>query len=335
LRNGDHVNTPLLVPSLSSKGFPFLTTKDRKASEAEVFLRIAAPGLNESLLISAYDIRQGHLPDVAQFSDGFLQSIYSNPKLLIIDSGGYEKSRDYDSGSVYRYPVKSEPWGPGKLAETLSSFSPEVTGAIVNFDGKGSYERQISDAQAFLSRWPRFLAVCLVKPEPRAQYLNVDKLRPLLPRLHAFSAVGVTEKELGSSVLDRALAIAKLRGALDQGGVDIPIHVFGSLDTLFTPLYFLVGAEIFDGLTWLRYAYRDGATVYPDALALMEGDLSLRDDQRVARMVVHNLDYLGRLKLQMRRYVRERDMSVFGKAIATALQQALSSVEAELGGNSA
>ncbi len=46
--------------------------------------------------------------------------------------------------------------------------------------------------------------------------------------------------------------IAKLRKALDKAGLNIPLHVFGSLDTVTTPLYFLAGADIFDGLTWLR-----------------------------------------------------------------------------------
>ena len=43
--------------------------------------------------------------------------------------------------------------------------------------------------------------------------------------------------------------------ALDDAGVGIPIHVFGSLDPLISPIYWLAGAEIFDGLTWINMAY--------------------------------------------------------------------------------
>jgi hypothetical protein len=56
--------------------------------------------------------------------------------------------------------------------------------------------------------------------------------------------------------------IAKLRNALTKAGIDIPIHVFGSLDSVTTPLYFLAGADVFDGLTWLRFAFHEGQTLY-------------------------------------------------------------------------
>ena len=331
LPGGGHLDTPLLVPSLSSKGFPTLRQSGRDVSEAQMYLRLAAPHLNETLLVSAYDLHYGHLPDVDRFQSGFLQSIYSNPKLLIIDSGGYEKSRDYDAGSLYRYPFKSKRWGAGKLGDLLDSFAPEVTGAIVNFDGRGSYDQQIADSQAFMARWPRFLSVFLLKPEPRAQFIDVDRLHPHAQRLRAFSALGVTEKELGSTLLDRAVRVAGLRRMLDSRDVHIPIHLFGSLDTVFTPLYFLSGAEIFDGLTWLRYAYRKGLTIYGDSLALMEQNLTLRDDQRLTAMVVQNLHYLARLKTQMHRYVAEEDIAVF-EEVAPTLQQSISAVQAAVGG---
>ena len=52
--------------------------------------------------------------------------------------------------------------------------------------------------------------------------------------------------------------IAQIRRALDGVGLDTPLHVFGSLDTVTTPMYFMAGADIFDGLTWLRFAFYNG-----------------------------------------------------------------------------
>jgi hypothetical protein len=124
--------------------------------------------------------------------------------------------------------------------------------------------------------------------------------------------------------------IAKLRRLLDERGVDVPIHVFGSLDTLYTPLYFLAGAEIFDGLTWLRYAYHEGHTLYAEALALLQGDVELRWDQRGARVHVNNLDYLQRLSRRMKRYLSSGDLSVFGP-IAPTLSATYSALMSELG----
>ena len=35
--------------------------------------------------------------------------------------------------------------------------------------------------------------------------------------------------------------VAKLRELLDRADVDVPIHVFGALDPLYTPLYYAAG----------------------------------------------------------------------------------------------
>ena len=89
LTNGFDVATPLLIPSLSSKGFPLLSGRSNSRSEVEIYVGIAGPSLVESLLISAYDIYYNYLPGADQFRQDFFQSIYARPKLLVIDSGGY------------------------------------------------------------------------------------------------------------------------------------------------------------------------------------------------------------------------------------------------------
>ena len=66
--------------------------------------------------------------------------------------------------------------------------------------------------------------------------------------LEGFDLVGVTEKELGNSLLNRLHNTSRLRMALDEVSNEAPIHVFGSLDPLNVPLYFAAGAEVFDGL---------------------------------------------------------------------------------------
>jgi hypothetical protein len=248
---------------------------------------------------------------------------------LIIDSGGYERGRDYDSGAIYRTPFHPKRWGPSLLGETLKSLSPDVTGVLVNYDYKAPYPAQIAAAQVFFSKAPHFKSDFLLKPEPKQRYIDVDRLHPNMKRLLAFDIIGVTEKELGSSVLERASTIAHLRRGLDEQGVNRPIHVFGSLDTICTPLYFMVGAELFDGLTWLRYGYHDGATLYSDALAVLEGNLTQREDQRAASVLVNNLNYLARLKLQMMRYLAGEGAAVFGR-FAEALESARSSIESTL-----
>jgi len=329
LTNGFELKTPLLVPSVSSKGFPFLGGKVDGISEMSIYLGIVGPALVDSLLISAYDIHYSYLPSTDQLRVDFFESIYANPKLLLIDSGGYERGRDYDSSAVYRAPTHPKRWGAALLSATLATLSEDVTGVLVNYDHKASYSSQIASAQAFFAKVPRFKTDILLKPEPKQRYIDVDRLRPAMRRLAHFDVIGVTEKELGPSVLERAATVARLRRALDDLEVDRPIHVFGSLDTLYTPLYFMLGAEVFDGLTWLRYGYHDGATIYPDAIAVLEGNLTEREDQRVANVLVNNLRYLARLRLQMMRYLAGEGAAVFGR-YAEVLESARSAVESSL-----
>ena len=58
---GISVDTPLLVPSFSSKGFGF--NKD-KESEIKGIFTVASEYLSDTMLLSAYDIHYGHLKSI-------------------------------------------------------------------------------------------------------------------------------------------------------------------------------------------------------------------------------------------------------------------------------
>lgn len=68
---------------------------------------------------------------------------------------------------------------------------------------------------------------------------------------------GVTEKELGDSILRRLRTLAQLRSRPDEVGVGSPIHVFGGLDPLLTPYILLpapnssTGLHGFDTRFWM------------------------------------------------------------------------------------
>jgi hypothetical protein len=148
-----------------------------------------------------------------------------------------------------------------------------------------------------------------VKPETKEQqYVQIPQLLASVQDLAGFSVVGITEKELGNSAVDRMKHVAQLRLALDEVGLKgIPIHVFGSLDPVSVCLYFLAGAEIFDGLTWLRYAYMDGLAVYRQNAAARLDMLDRRDLSVTVEMMQRNLSYLSSLTNQMRKFLNEGD----------------------------
>jgi hypothetical protein len=105
--------------------------------------------------------------------------------------------------------------------------------------------------------------------------------------------------------------IARLRMALTNAGLETPIHIFGSLDTISTPLYFLAGADIFDGLTWLRYAYHKGNTIYRQNFGALELGPSVNADMVNLRCWSSNYHYTKNLELQMRRFLKQGNFSEF------------------------
>ena len=129
--------------------------------------------------------------------------------------------------------------------------------------------------------------------------------------LAKFDVIAFTEKELGPSIFDRMLAIARVRMALHQNGFATPIHVFGSLDPISTPLYFLSGADYFDGLTWLRYAYWKGYAVYRQNFGAAELNLDLRMAQMNNQVSIRNFTYLQQLQTEMRQFLNNDDFDSF------------------------
>jgi hypothetical protein len=129
--------------------------------------------------------------------------------------------------------------------------------------------------------------------------------------LNRFDVIGVTEKELGNSVLDRVRNLATLRTLLDDNGVRSPIHIFGGLDPLAVILYYVAGAEIFDGLTWLRYGFVDGVAVYRENFNVLKTPLDLLPPTARSHMLTSNLAQLQRLAHSMREYQHTGDIRVF------------------------
>jgi len=118
--------------------------------------------------------------------------------------------------------------------------------------------------------------------------------------------LGVTENELGKDLIDRLTNLAKLRVAMDREQVNIPIHVWGGLDPIFSPLYFFAGAEIFDGVSWLRYAYFGGVAVYRDCYGVLNDGIETPFDHVRALTLSHNLTYLQDLATSFRRFVDDK-----------------------------
>jgi len=220
----------------------------------------------------------------------------------------------------------------------LSRWSSKWPTIAVSFDSPAKFltlSKQIASAIEFQERYPRLLWEFLVKPESAGDNLApVEKLIRKVDQLRRFAVVGITEKELDDSLFGAMTKIARLRMAMDAAGVSVPIHIFGSLDALTTVLYFLAGAEVFDGLTWLRFGYRDGRTIYYQNYTALgdSGGIRLRTEEQHYEMWRNNYYYLEKLRTQMINFERTSDLENFG-AIHPLLTDALKQLEATVQGS--
>lgn len=276
------VRTPLLVPSFSSRGFPDISGIHLSTSD-EVF---------EASLVSAYDISYGFLAG---------QDIYCSD-VLFIDSGGYEAKLTYDPEEVYNHDRRGRPWSLEDYRTVLDRLSPLSQPVMVSFDHADPRPLmvQAEEARTLFCDYPQYASDFLCKPEEGSLLVNVDDLVKKIDDVAvSFSLLGVTEKELGESLLERCCNLLRIRAALLAAGSELPIHVFGCMEPLSLVSYFLCGADVFDGLTWLRLAFSDGLPLYGQVDAILREEWKFRDADLLVARWVRNLRTLRELNRAM------------------------------------
>ena len=318
--SGLEAKTPLLIPSFSSKGFVFpLKQKSEKAghtffqtkiklpkednptsgkiSEVAKLIKNVSDTLTDSMLVSAYDIYHKHIPIP-----------YENrtPDIIFLDSGGYEVGDAFDYSEIIRSDIKPNQWNLEKHTEVLETWPDYVPAVFVSYDcgfrGKPIAE-QIKLAKRSLSAFKgKHLCTFLIKPiskEEKTFNKTLTEVFNNITKLKSFDIIGIAEKDLGNSVVLVMRNIAKFRLVLDANKMNIPLHIFGSLDPLTTWLYYISGAELFDSLTWLRYGYSKGQAIYYRNHGIISFGINKKEDEIKAKTIEDNLHYLRDLQLEM------------------------------------
>lgn len=298
LANGTQITTPLLLPSFSSK-----TLLDERV---EKILEYHKSVITDELLVSAYDV---YYKLIKEKQTRFCSTVF-------LDSGGYEASQDVDLSDQTGIAAIPQPWKNTFHQKVLDAWDFTHPTVVVSYDNpraKITLEKQIKRATALFARYPNATAEFLIKAERSDQrFLCIADITRRAHDLSKFAIIGITEKEIGGSTMERMVNIAKLRNSLNLVGLETPIHVFGSLDTVSSVLYFLAGADIFDGLTWLRYAYENGNTLYKHNYGARTLGITFEDFRMNAKIWNDNYYYLLRLRDDMGRYLLNSDFKVFG-----------------------
>lgn len=277
-------------------------------SESTRALETMGSLLGESMLVSTYDIHHRLMLKP--------QSFFKGRKAVFLDSGGYELAPDFDSTEPSQGVNHALPFTESNYIAVLKKLPRDVPLVIANFDwgvrGR-SVKEQMQNARELFEQFPGTVKNFILKPTGRRRYLDVDEVRQHVEDYRSFDILGLTEKELGRDFLERLDVLARIKAEMDRRDVKIPIHIWGGLDPVMTPLYFFAGAEIFDGVSWLRYVYHKGSAVYRDCYGPLELGLETSLDRTRAHAMNDNLIFLRRLTTTLRRFVdgAAKDFGVF------------------------
>jgi len=295
------VSTPLIVPSFSSRGF----------TEFKHIYTSVKDYISDVSLLSAYDI----------YYEMQETNLYASD-IIFIDSGGYETQRinlTAASDDIYatRDSSSIRPWSIELYRSVLDNLQSLSQLVLISYDDCNKHQLildQIETTKSFFQKYPDFASDFLCKPEtPESKLINIDNLLKYNHHLTSFSVLGITEKELGNSILERCINLIKIRSILQQENIEIPIHILGCLNPVLMISYFLCGADIFDGLAWLRYVFFDGLTLYQPTATVMQEKWHYSEQDLNLIYSTTNLQYLRHLSHAMKKYCNTKLIQEFSE----------------------
>ena len=276
------VQTPLIVPSFSSRGFS-------QVSEIWEEFRHRLYGV---ALVSSFDIAEELMP----------ANVTDTTNLILYDSGLYETSEQLAiPGGEHTLPYSTN-WTRSRYHKTVVEIDSTANVMLVNFDHRRMLEEQIEFASEDFSIVPSAARDFLLKPEPATEMVNISKLALCTRALDQFDVMGITAREAGNSLIKRCRSIIMLRNILDDACLDMPIHIFGAITPLEILTYYFCGADVFDGLNWLRLSFKTTTSVPIEEAAFEKPNWNISELDVLDLERTRNLRTLYRLQDRLRLY---------------------------------
>lgn len=299
-KNSNSQKYPIIFYSLSSRSIFNIRNK----------LEVYSDHLFEQpVLLSLYDFHHNYeIDDFPNFLNKF-------NNLVILDSGGFESLNTSNPSEDYCYEYYPKEWNYTLYEENLMKYYNYIKSPlIVNYDiHNDSLENQIDTYSTIISKFEGdFQTILLIHPPKKGgswSYDIIDQTFRLLNKKEiTFNVLGVTEKELGQNLESQIVNLYYLREKLDDFSKEyIPIHTFGAGDPKTIILFFFSGADIFDGLSWLRYYFNYHSSYYKN-----EFDCDrLRGKTKNKDRILHNFQYLTELTKDLNYAIFTEDYSEF------------------------
>ena len=259
-------------------------------------------------LLSLYDIHYYlNRPDISN-------SLQSASGVHFFDSGQYEAEGFRDIwGSSHDH---QQQWSEDLYVESAKNVV-RPGDILVSYDDRSlNLTNQIQQSLALFERVgvQNINRNLLLHPNGVSPDILAESITKDAPDI---DIIGLTEKDIGFPWFLAASYIYQLRTKLDTI-LDhyLPIHIFGCFDPQTIPYLFFSGADIFDGLAWMRYYFRDGHAFYDKEFEYdTSPEILLEPAEVIRNLLAHNIEELERLRADLRYSVLARDPTRFGKCL--------------------
>ena len=193
-----------------------------------------------AFLVSAYDLY--YHPMRARFTKE-ISKLSQNGFTVLLDSGHYEA-----------YWRSDKKWTFDKLKKILKGTEADLYFSFdVFYDEKKNrpkeHVKETIKYAAMTAGAQRYgITIPIIHGVPK-NFTDIVKkvVKGISPEI-----IGITERELGDSLLERASNLGLIRKELDKTGKNVAIHLLGTGNTTSLLVYFLCGADFFDALEWCK-----------------------------------------------------------------------------------
>ena len=228
--DGKEIRTPFFFPAISS-----IKTNFKVTEYFDLIKRTGYPGL----LISAYDIynaesKEQLIKDISEISE--------DSKFVLIDSGNYE-----------RYWNKDKNWNPKRYDSILKNIKTDM---CFSYDVSWTKDKKVKIHIDETVKSTAITAGSSIQGEVIPIIHGIPENFPIIikgvikgiePQI-----IGITERELGASLLERAKTLKKIRDETNSIRNDVVIHLLGAGNPASILVYALCGANTFDALEWCK-----------------------------------------------------------------------------------
>lgn len=305
--NKNILATPEFIPSFSSR--------EDKSSLSNRIMAMINKIPQSASLISSFDYRM--LGTIDSNIAEIIKS-YSKEKILFLDSGGFELQ--FDTNSI---------WNEERYMEVISETSPSFFVSydrIPSYREKSSVSKDIEKSIEFLRKTKMsYGRILLIHISPRNNIM--EEINTICQKIieynNDFDVVGFPEKEIGSNIIQRCTFIKKIREFMRRNSIEKPIHVLGCSDPTSILLFILSGADLFDGLGWMKYSNTATRNIDKSHLPLSDCKCfackdvdwkNIQNEDYEHRLSLHNLMNLTDLTSTVRDHIIKGDFIEYLKA---------------------